>query len=97
MIIDLTRIADVLALVGCALLLILWVLCSRRLLGFLLTCTGWALLIACIKSGGDLRLLEQWCVGIVCVATVVLITYGLIVARKRRMPVYVPIDQRRKQ
>lgn len=93
MILDLTVIAQSLALAGCALLLILWVLYSRRLVGFLLMCTGWALLIVAYRSNGNMEQLKAQTI-IVCVISVfVLLLYALWRTRRRRVPVYRPLPK----
>lgn len=96
MIINLTSIADTLALAGCGTLLVFWLLHSRRLLGFLYVLMGWALLIVAIRSNGDMVFVERWSIVVAICSVIILSLYGLLQARRHRVPVYKPIDQRKR-
>ncbi|HEX7737206.1 MAG TPA: hypothetical protein VF458_20340 [Ktedonobacteraceae bacterium] len=94
MIIDSTPLAHVLAFVGCAILLILWIRFSGSLLGFLYMLIGWALLVACVRSDGNIPDLEHWFLIIGVCGAIVLASYGMLSARRRRMPASVSLKQR---
>jgi len=98
MIIDLNQVARTLALIGCGILCLTWLLFSRRLLGFLYMLIGLALLIAVMRCNGNLHTLASSALVIGVCGGLVLMIYAVTRASRRsaRIPVYVPIEQRRR-
>lgn len=96
--IDLDTLANVVALLGCAFLLVFWLVVSRRLAGFFYVVAGWVTIVVAARSDHQPAHLA----GILIAAVVIV---GLLVASKtilrarwlaaRRHVVYVPLEQRR--
>jgi peptidoglycan/LPS O-acetylase OafA/YrhL len=98
--INVVQATHTLALIGCGILILTWLLFSRRFLGFLYMLIGLALLIAAIRCNGDLHSFGSAALGIGFCGGLVLIIYALTRTRRRReqIPVYyTPAEQRRRR
>lgn len=81
-------------LCACAIMLVLWLLLSRRLLGFVYVCAGWLLVVAAWRSDGKLSTLAGIAIVGALITALFVATCSMLVARRRaarsRGPVYIP-------
>lgn len=99
MILDLNAIAPGLALASCALLLVVWVLCSRKLQGFVYCIAGWIMIYAMLHSDGRPQTLLGIAVAVSLLTALLMALWSILASRRRaarsRGPVYVPPAQRK--
>jgi len=98
MIINLTAIAGTLALIGCAFLLVFWILVSRKFIGFLYTLSGCALIVAAAHSDGKLSTLISIAIVGGFLTVLLIATYALVrsrqMAARSKGPRYVPANKK---
>jgi hypothetical protein len=92
--VDLVTIGVLLALGGGLLLLLIWLILSRRLAGCLLVVVGWVLLLAAVASAHSPMGLLGVCLAGAFLVSLVWAIIGLLRARSPRVPAYLPVSRR---
>ena len=92
--VDLVAIGALLALGGGLLLLLIWLLLSRRFAGCLLVVMAWVLLLAAVATAHSPMGLLGVCVAGVFLVSLAWAVIGLLRARPPRVPVYQPVSRR---
>jgi hypothetical protein len=83
------------AWIGCAFLFVWWLLVSRKWTGFLLTVTGWVVILVVVYSDHKPAHMAGLLVCAALIMGLLLAGSAVVMARKRRVAVYVPVDLRR--
>jgi hypothetical protein len=92
--IDLVSLGVMLALFGGLLLLLVWLILSRRFAGCLLVVLAWVVLLAAVATAHSPMGLLGVCVVGVFLVSLAWAIIGLLRARPPRVPVYQPVSRR---